>query len=109
MIARTWRGWTAAADAERYLEYLEETGLTEYRETEGNLGALALRSVDGDRAEFLLVSFWESMEAVRKFAGDRPEVAVFYPEDDRFLVDREDRVRHFEVVSGADLLRTLGS
>jgi len=109
MIARTWRGWTAAADAERYLEYLEETGLKEYRETEGNIGALALRSVDGERAEFLLVSFWESMEAVRNFAGNRPEVAVFYPEDDQFLVDREDWVRHFELVSGADVLRTLGS
>ena len=109
MIARTWRGWTAAADAEHYLEYLEETGLKEYRETEGNIGALALRSVDGERAEFLLVSFWESMEAVRNFAGNRPEVAVFYPEDDQFLVDREDWVRHFELVSGADVLRTLGS
>ena len=104
MIARTWRGWTSAADADRYLDYLEQTGLSAYRGTDGNRGALALRSFDGDRAEVLLVSFWDSMEAVRRFAGDEPEVAVFYAEDDHFLVDRETRVRHFEVLSGGEAL-----
>ena len=99
MIARTWRGWTAAADADRYLDYLEETGLREYRATPGNRGVLTLRGTDGDRTEFLLVSFWESMDAVRQFAGAEPEQAVFYSEDDRFLVERETRVRHYEVVS----------
>lgn len=104
MIARTWRGWTAASDAERYHEYLEETGLREYRATPGNRGVLALRSTEGDRTEFLLVSYWDSMEAVRRFAGPDPEVAVFYAEDDRFLVERETRVRHYEVLSGAPTL-----
>jgi hypothetical protein len=43
------------------------------------------------------LSLWTSMEAVRRFAGDQPERAVFYPEDDRFLVDRETTVHHYEV------------
>jgi heme-degrading monooxygenase HmoA len=101
MIARTWRGATAAADAERYLEYLRETGLRSYGETPGNRGVLALRRIVGDRAEFLLVSLWESEAAIRRFAGDDIGRAVFYPEDDRFLVDRDDHVDHFEVVHDA--------
>jgi heme-degrading monooxygenase HmoA len=98
MIARTWRGVTRAEDADVYLEYLNATGLREYRKTSGNLGVLALRRVTADRAEFLLISLWESMEAVRRFAGDDPERAIYYPEDDRFLVERGERIEHFEVV-----------
>jgi len=98
MIARTWRGATAAADAEAYVGYLHETGFAEYAKTPGNLGVLGLRRIVGERAEFLLVTLWESEEAVRRFAGETPGRAVFYPEDDRFLVDRDEHVDHFEVV-----------
>ena len=69
-----------------------------YRSTPGNRGVLALRRIAGDRAEFLLVTLWDSEEAIRRFAGDDIEQAVFYPEDDRFLVERDERVRHYEVV-----------
>lgn len=97
MIARQWRGATRTADRVPYLQFLESTGLREYRETPGNRGALVLtREVAGD-TEFLLLSFWESMEAVGRFAGPNPERAVFYPEDDRFLVSRGPEVQHFEV------------
>ena len=102
MIARTWRGATRAADADRYLEYLEATGLPGYRGTPGNRGVLALRRIVGDRAEFLLVSLWESEEAIRRFAGADPDRAVFYPEDDRFLVARDERVRHYQVAYRAE-------
>ncbi len=98
MIARTWRGATRAADAEAYLEYLHRTGLTEYRKTPGNRGVLGLRRMVNDRAEFFLVSLWESEESIHQFAGDDIEKAVFYPEDDRFLVERDNHVSHYEVV-----------
>lgn len=98
MIARTWRGATAADDAQAYLDYLHRTGLAEYRKTDGNRGVLALRRLVKDRAEFLLVSLWDSEEAIRRFAGDDLERAVFYPEDERFLVDRDNHVSHYEVV-----------
>jgi heme-degrading monooxygenase HmoA len=101
MIARIWRGATRAADADAYVEYLLETGLREYRETPGNAGVLGLRRVVGERAEFLLLTLWESEEAIRRFAGEEVELAVFYPEDERFLVDRGDQVEHFEVVYDA--------
>jgi heme-degrading monooxygenase HmoA len=98
MIARTWRGATKANDAEAYLEYLHQTGFAEYRKTAGNRGVLGLRRFVNDRAEFFLVSLWESEEAIRQFAGDDIEKAVFYPEDERFLVDRDTHVSHYEVV-----------
>ena len=98
MIARTWRGWTAASDADTYVDYLHETGLKEYRETAGNRGAWILRRIDGDRAEFVTLTFWDDMDAVKRFAGDEPERAVYYPEDERFLVDRENTVSHYELI-----------
>lgn len=98
MIARTWRGFTKAEDADAYVEYLEKTGFREYRATPGNLGVLGLRRLAGGRAEFLLLTLWESEAAVRRFAGDDPSRAVFYPEDERFLVAKDEHVDHFEVV-----------
>lgn len=98
MIARTWRGATKAEDAEAYLEYLHQTGFAEYRKVPGNRGVLGLRRIVNGRAEFLLVSLWESEAAVRQFAGDDIGQAVFYPEDERFLVDRDKHVSHYEVV-----------
>jgi heme-degrading monooxygenase HmoA len=98
VMARTWRGATKAEDAEAYLEYLQQTGLAEYRKTEGNRGVLGLRRIVNDRAEFFLVSLWESEEAIRRFAGNDIDRAVFYPEDERFLIERDDHVSHYEVV-----------
>jgi heme-degrading monooxygenase HmoA len=105
MIARTWRGATRAEDAEAYLRYLRETGFRSFRETPGNLGALGFRRIAADRAQFVVISFWESEDAVRRFAGDDVGRAVFFPEDERFLVERDDDVEHFEVVHQADAAR----
>jgi heme-degrading monooxygenase HmoA len=98
VVARLWRGATRAEDADRYLDYLRETGLAEYASTPGHRSTLTLRRAREDRAEFLLITLWDSMDAVRAFAGADPERAVFYPEDDRYLVDRDDRVTHFDLV-----------
>jgi heme-degrading monooxygenase HmoA len=102
MIARTWAGATRASDADAYLEYLHATGLAEYRSTPGNRGVLALRRIAGERAEFLLLTLWESEEAIRRFAGEDIGRAVYYPEDDRYLVARDERVHHYEVVYQAE-------
>ncbi len=101
MIARTWRGWTRASDADAYVEYLLRTGIREYRATGGNREAYILRRDVDDRTEFVTFTLWDSLDAIRGFAGDDVERAVFYPEDDRFLVDRETTVQHFEVIGPA--------
>ena len=102
MIARIWAGATRAADGVAYLDYLHATGFPEYLATSGNRGVLALRRLVGDRAEFVLLTLWESEAAIRRFAGEDIEQAVFYPEDERILLDRGERVRHYEVVYQAE-------
>lgn len=97
MIVRTWRGWTRASDADAYVDYLMRTGYPGYTSTPGNQGVhFTRRDVDG-RTEFFLISLWESWEAIKTFAGEEPSKAVFYGEDDVFLVDRETTVDHYEV------------
>ena len=104
LLARTWRGTTRAADADAYLAYLHATGLAAYAAAPGNRGVFALRRVDGEHAEWLLVTLWDSPDAVRAFtgsaAGDDAALtrAVFYPEDDRFLTAGDARATHYEVV-----------
>jgi heme-degrading monooxygenase HmoA len=98
VIARIWRGAVRAADGDEYAEYMRESGLREYRETPGNRAAFMLRREAGELTEFVMLTLWDSLEAVKAFAGDDPERAVFYPEDERYLVERDLTVHHFEVV-----------
>lgn len=98
MIARLWRGRTKAADADRYLAYLEATGLKDYAAVRGVRSVQALRRIEGDVAELLLITHWDSMAAIKQFTGDDPETAVYYPEDDEFLLEKEPTVTHYEVV-----------
>ncbi len=97
MIARVWRGATRAEDADAYTDYLERTGMASARALPGSRGTLVLHRLDGELAEFVTVMLWESLDDVRAFAGDEPGRAVFFQEDDRFLVERDPDVRHYEV------------
>src|SRR5919197_3888557 len=97
MIARIWRGAVAQADGDAYEAYIEETGFAAYGETPGNRGAWMLRRDKGDLTEFVTFSLWESLDAVKAFAGEDYETAVYYPEDDRFLVERDLTTSHYEV------------
>lgn len=97
MIARMWRGAVRPEDETAYVEYVETTGLREYRATAGNRGAYVLTRREGDLVEVVTFSFWDSLDAIRGFAGDDVERAVFYPDDDRYLVERDRTVRHFDV------------
>ena len=70
MVARIWRGAVRADDADEYVAYVRDTGVEQYRSTPGNHGAWILRRSIGDLTEILAFSLWESMDAVRGFAGD---------------------------------------
>lgn len=104
MIARMWRGSTRADDAQAYAEYMGGSGGQALADTPGNLGVYMLRRVEGDTAEFVMLSMWDSEDAIRAFAGQDISVAVFFPEDDRFLIDRELTVSHYEVVERRGLV-----
>jgi heme-degrading monooxygenase HmoA len=99
MIARIWRGAVRREDADVYADYIANTGMAEYRSTPGNQGAWMLRRDDGDRSEIITFSLWDSRDSIRAFAGDDIDQAVFYPEDDRYLIERDRTVRHYEVVA----------
>jgi heme-degrading monooxygenase HmoA len=98
VIARFWTGAVRRADADAYADYIRETGFAEYAQTAGNRGAWMLRREHGDRTEFITLSLWDSVDAVKAFAGDDIEAAVLYPEDERYLIDGESSITHYEVV-----------
>jgi heme-degrading monooxygenase HmoA len=104
MILRTWRGSTTLEDRDRYLAYLGETGIKEYEATPGNRGVFVVQREKNGLAEFVLLTLWDSMEAVKQFAGASAERAVFYPEDELFLVEKDDHVDHYDVLQAPDLV-----
>lgn len=99
MIARLWKGAVRPDDGYAYAAYMERTGIPDYERTPGNLGVYMLRREAGDRCEFVMVTFWDRLESVKSFAGEDYETAVFYPEDDHFLIERDERSSHFEVAA----------
>jgi hypothetical protein len=101
MIARSWRGAVRHSDAEAYAAYIDETGMKAYAATPGNRGAWMLTREVGELTEFVTFSLWDSFEAIKGFAGEDYETAVFYPEDDRYLVERDPVCHHWEVVRTA--------
>jgi heme-degrading monooxygenase HmoA len=86
--------------ADEYMKYIEATGLRQFGKTEGNRGAYVLRRLDEQEAEFIVLSLWESMDAIGRFAGPEPERAVYFPEDRKFLIDQPPNVIHYEVLAG---------
>ena len=93
-----WRGWVNTDRASEYVDYIARTGLAGYRQTPGNLGAeMWTRDLGDGRTEVTTLSWWESVDDIRGFAGDQIDRAVFYPEDDEYLIDRETKVTHHQV------------
>ena len=98
MIARIWRGRAKAGDAEHYRRHAIERVFPALKKFSGHRGAYLLtRGVEGE-VEFLAVTFWESMDAIKSFAGANPDKAVIEPEARAVLSDFDDFVRHYEVV-----------
>ena len=98
MIARNWHGRVPAAQADAYLAYLQRTGIPDYQRTPGNRGVFVFRRIEGGEAHFLLTSLWDSLDAIRAFAGEDLERARYYPEDTAYLLELEPKVTHYEVL-----------
>src|SRR5262245_833875 len=99
MIARIWTGAVRREDGDAYTDYMRATGIAGYEGTPGNRGAWMLRRDLEERTEFVMFTLWDSLDAVKAFAGEDYDRAVFYPEDDRYLIERDLRAKHYEVVS----------
>ena len=97
-IARLWHGAVPSAKSDAYAAYLGRTGAPDCRKTPGNRGVEVLRRTTGAETHFLFISYWDSMDAIRAFAGDDVERARYYPEDRDYLVELEPTVTHYEVL-----------
>ena len=108
VVLRKWTGRIRTADQDQYGEYVSRTGAKDYGSTPGNLGwQILMRPLGDGTSEVTTLSWWVSMDAIRKFAGAEPELARYYPEDDRFLIDRPLYVEHHRVV-GSQVQLTMG-
>ncbi len=76
---------------------MSETGVPAYAQTPGNRGVWMLHRDVEDKTEFVMFTLWDSIENVKAFAGEDYETAVFYPEDDRFLIERDPTGAHYDV------------
>ena len=96
IITRIWHGLTLAQHADDYLEYLQVSGIADYKKTPGNLGVQVLRRLEGANCHFWTVTRWDSYESIKQFAGEDYEKARYYPDDERFLLEFEPHVIHCE-------------
>jgi heme-degrading monooxygenase HmoA len=95
-----WRGVVATDRAAEYVDYINGTGIAEYRRTPGNLDAqMWTRDLGDGRTEVVTLSWWETLESIKGFAGDDISQAVFYPEDEGYLLDRDVTVTHYVVAA----------
>jgi heme-degrading monooxygenase HmoA len=98
MIIREWRGRAANSNPEAYPKHFRSNVVPELRELPGFLGAHLSRRNLNEKIEFLVLTRWQSMEAIRAFAGDDIGKAIVEPGGVAALVDFDDRVQHYETI-----------
>ena len=98
MIARIWRGWTRSWDAGAYARYLMATTIPQCRAAQGNRAAYLLRRGDGDRMEFVTITLWDSLAAMRAFTGENGEQPPLSADDARFLIGGGPAVVLYETI-----------
>ena len=97
MIERVWRGWTSEANRDVYAAFLRDTFLPAAHAIPGYLGARVLRRQVGDEWEYMTITHFESLDAIRAFAGDDLEAAHIAPEARNLLSRWDERVAHYEI------------
>jgi heme-degrading monooxygenase HmoA len=98
MIVRMWHGRVPTSKAAPYRAFTNGRAIPDYRSVPGNISVHVLERAEGDVTHFITLTFWDSRESIRAFAGDDLEKAKYYPEDADFLLEYEPRVVHYEVV-----------
>lgn len=97
MIARLWKGWTTPENADAYERLLQETVLPGLRQIYGYRGGYVMRQNGSEEVEFAVLNLFDSLDAVRAFAGPDYTIAQFEPEARRLLSKVEPIARHYEV------------
>ena len=97
MIARIWHGAVPVKKSEAYLEKMRAVALPGYRNVEGNQGAWVMHRIEGDFAHFDMLTFWDDVDAIKRFAGEDNKISYYFDFDDDFLIEKEPHVRHWEM------------
>ncbi|ELY4003008.1 hypothetical protein SMY28_003499 [Cronobacter dublinensis] len=97
MIVRTWHGCVPREHADDFAVHLQKTGVEHAQRTPGNQGAFVPHETQGDWAHFFLATYWDSLCAIKAFAGDDYQVAVTYPDDEQFELLSDPYVFHHNV------------
>jgi heme-degrading monooxygenase HmoA len=97
MIARLWKGWTTPEHADAYENLLREKVLPDLQQIAGYRGGYILRQDGNEEVEFAVLNLFDSLDAVRAFAGPDYTVPVFEPEARQLLSKVEPIARHYEV------------
>lgn len=97
MIARIWRGDVPLDRSDEYLTRMREVAIPDYQSTDGNQGAFALRRLHQDRAEFIMLTFWDSLESIKAFSGHDVSVAKYYDFDAEVLLEMAPNADHYEI------------
>lgn len=97
MIARIWHGAVPPEKEQAYLKLMLEVAIPEYEATPGNRGAWCMVHNEDSLAHFQMLTFWDSVEAVKLFAGEDYLAAKYYDFDTEYLVEMEPRVRQYEL------------
>jgi heme-degrading monooxygenase HmoA len=96
-IMGPWHGRMLREKGDAYERFLIERAVPDYSSVEGLLKLYFTRRDEENETHFLLVTIWDSWESIKKFAGENPELAKYYPEDDEFLLEKERYVQHYEI------------
>jgi heme-degrading monooxygenase HmoA len=97
MVSRHWRGVARPGQADRYVEHLRADTFPALSAIPGFVRATILRRAVETGTEFQIVTVWESLDAIRAFAGENPEVAVVPPVVQALMADYDRRVAHYEI------------
>ena len=103
MIARIWHGVVPISKAEQYLDLMHRIALPEYLSTRGNRGAWCLYRTEADVTHFEMLTFWDDVDSIKRFAGDDYSMAKYYDFDSDYLIEMEPGVRHYDVHSQISL------
>lgn len=101
MVIRMWHGRVNHDKAEAYRQFLIGRAIPDYQSVDGNLDIKILERREDDSTHFITMTSWESIDAIKAFAGDDAEKAKYYPEDDEFLLEFEPSVVHYDVVGNS--------
>ena len=96
-IMRLWHGEVAIDQADEYEQFMIDRAAPDYASVDGLLKLYFQRRDEDDIAHVLLVTIWDSLQSIKKFAGARPELAKYYPEDDDFLLEKEKHSSMYEI------------